>query len=155
MPAAHCLSASAFLSPMSTSLEEWQKHFTVSPDKILFQDEEVVAFGDRSPAASVHILIVPRHARLRGVESLTSNELPLLSRMSALGAQLTNCDSLHMGYHQAPLRSVPHLHLHCMVPPFRPRWKKMLYTELCSNPSHGFISHSSITRRLSAPAPRR
>lgn len=68
--------------------ETWARAFTVDPQRVLYKDERVVAFWDRSPAAAVHLLIVPRHAPLVGVESLTPADAPLLDHMAAVGRGL-------------------------------------------------------------------
>lgn len=130
--------------------ELWQTYFDAPPSRLLFSDDDVVAFEDRSPRAAKHILVVPRHRHIRGVEALRPTDRPLLEKMARVGSELTNCDAAGMGFHQWPTRSVAHLHLHCLCPPFLPAWQKIRYTPLFSekNPI-GFVSLTSVLRRLS------
>jgi len=98
---------------------------------LLHEDAHCVAFYDRSPAAALHILVVPRlHvancAQLRGGpdEALAAHLLSvgrrLLEKHGAFGAET------QLGYHQAPFTSVNHLHLHCFSLPWKP-WKALKY----------------------------
>ncbi|KRX00315.1 HIT-like domain [Pseudocohnilembus persalinus] len=62
-------------------------------------DEEVIAFLDRSKAtAKQHILVCPKK------QALLEKEQP-------------NCKK-KFGYHMPPYNSVDHLHLHCFILPF-------------------------------------
>lgn len=137
--------------------EVWRDFFNVREDRLLYSDESVVAFRDRTPKASTHILVCPRYDALRGAESLRSGSLPLLARMQTVGervareqraaAGLAAGEAVVLGFHRRPLRSVDHLHLHVMVPPFTPAWQRWRYTELGP---FGFISLTSVVRSLSA-----
>ncbi|KAB1217017.1 Histidine triad nucleotide-binding protein 3 [Morella rubra] len=53
------------------------------------------------------------------------------------------------GFHQPPLNSVNHLHLHCMALPYTPRWKCVKYLSLGSL---GFIEAEKLLEKLK-PAP--
>ena len=137
----------------SPAAEVWATHFAVPPSNVLYTDDDVVVFPDRVPRAATHLLLVPRHRFIRGVEDLTAADVPLLLKMARLAAQHTGSPPV-MGFHQWPLRSVPYLHLHCLVPPFKPALQKWRYTELLSKRSpFGFISLSSVLSRLSPPPP--
>ncbi|KAJ3210106.1 hypothetical protein HDU67_005647 [Dinochytrium kinnereticum] len=102
--------------------------------RVVYRDEEVVAFKDINPSARVHLLVVPvKH--VDNVLNLTHHDIPLLNRMREIGVQLLSQDprfqppaasqdveSLHpmmrVGFHVPPFTSVPHLHLHAIGLPF-------------------------------------
>lgn len=137
----------------SPTAEVWATHFAVPPSNVLYTDDDLVVFPDHVPRAATHLLLVPRYRFIRGVEDLTAADVPLLLKMARLAAQHTASPPI-MGFHQWPLRSVHHLHLHCLVPPFKPARQKWRYTELLPNcSSFGFISLSSVLSRLLPPPP--
>lgn len=141
--------AQSMSPPSSSELEQWQKYFVVAPHKIVYQDDDVVVFPDRSPAAMTHLLVVPRHHKIKGVEELDASHVDLVQKMARIGAQLAQSTSQHMGFHQWPLRSVHHLHMHCVVPPFQTAWYKYRYTEFPDGSFQlGFIGVTSVLRRL-------
>jgi diadenosine tetraphosphate (Ap4A) HIT family hydrolase len=127
----------------------WRKYFTVPAEKMVFEDDRVVAFHDRTPRAELHILVVPRHDSLRGVESLRAEHLPLLAHMEAVAQRLSGgeVDDLVLGFHRKPLRSVNQLHLHVMRPPFRD-WHKIRYTMPWHSFPFGYIDLSEVVRRV-------
>lgn len=132
----------------------------------------------RSTSSLSHLLIVPRHAPLVGVESLTPSDVPLLDHMAAVGRRLaaeatrpsplpqssggtcggrgqrspspppTPTGEVLLGFHRWPLRSVPHLHLHALRRPFHPRWQVARYTECRAAGRTGFIALDTVMRRL-------
>lgn len=133
----------------TSELEVWEQFFTVPQEKILYMDDDIVVFPDRTPRAATHILVVPRRRYIKGVENLLPTDLQLLQTMARIGAQIANCETVHLGFHRWPLRSVNHLHLHCLVPPYKPAWQKFRYSELFGKSSiFGFISLTSILLRL-------
>lgn len=132
------------MSTLEANTEEWQKHFTVEENRILYMDDDIVVFPDRRPRASTHLLVVPRHRAIRGVEDLAPSDFLLVQKMARLGAHFANCDTVQMGFHQWPMRSISHLHLHCLVPPFRPAWKKLAYA-----PPITLVRLTSVLHRLS------
>ncbi|KAI9634509.1 HIT-like domain-containing protein [Dioszegia hungarica] len=97
---------------------------------VVHEDEELIAFRDRSPRAKVHLLIIPRYHIADSVKSLTSDHVPLLDRMISLADTLilssdpSSPDPVSasarpkLGFHIPPFSSVPHLHLHVLVPPY-------------------------------------
>ncbi|KDO61458.1 hypothetical protein CISIN_1g034907mg [Citrus sinensis] len=50
------------------------------------------------------------------------------------------------GFHQPPLNSVNHLHLHCLALPFIPRWKHVKYLSL--GPLGGFIEAEKLLEKI-------
>ncbi|CDS01783.1 uncharacterized protein SPSC_06434 [Sporisorium scitamineum] len=107
----------------------------VTPDRfsIVLQDEQFVCFKDRSPAAAIHLLVIPR-THIANVQSLTQRDSDLVRQMQALGNKaldlISSCGPAperRFGFHIPPFRSVDHLHLHCLELPFRSRIKALKY----------------------------
>ncbi|KAF8412418.1 hypothetical protein HHK36_000382 [Tetracentron sinense] len=51
-----------------------------------------------------------------------------------------------LGFHQPPLNSVNHLHLHCLALPFIPKWKHVKYMSL--GPLGGFIDAEKLLEKI-------
>ncbi|KAL1316656.1 hypothetical protein AAHE18_15G081600 [Arachis hypogaea] len=91
----------------------------------------VVAFQDIRPSAFRHYLVIP-------VQHIpTVNDLQRKTEDYALevGRMLLLRDAPHsnhhrFGFHQPPLNSVNHLHLHCLALPYTPRWRFLKYMPL-------------------------
>ncbi|KAJ1960799.1 hypothetical protein GGI12_003608 [Dipsacomyces acuminosporus] len=93
-------------------------------DRVVFEDEELVAFHDIKPDAALHLLVIPRR-HYGTVKELTSDDLPMLRRMYALGQRLLEergfaGEDARFGFHRPPFNSVHHLHMHCLGLPFKP-----------------------------------
>ncbi|KAL7167248.1 hypothetical protein ACSBR2_037835 [Camellia fascicularis] len=54
--------------------------------------------------------------------------------------------ALRFGFHQPPLNSVNHLHLHCFALPYTPRWKHIKYMSLGF--LGGFIEAEKLLERI-------
>jgi histidine triad (HIT) family protein len=59
------------------------------PSKIVYQDEDVVAFEDINPQAPYHILLIPRR-HIASMSNLTVEDGPLLGILFAVAAKLTH-----------------------------------------------------------------
>eukprot|EP00931_Biecheleriopsis_adriatica_P104119 TRINITY_DN78854_c0_g1_i1.p1 TRINITY_DN78854_c0_g1~~TRINITY_DN78854_c0_g1_i1.p1 ORF type:complete len:191 (-),score=21.11 TRINITY_DN78854_c0_g1_i1:39-536(-) len=91
---------------------------------LLHEDDSVVAFQDRSPAAAHHLLVIPR-AHIANWRHLTPEELPLLERMIHVAEMLLKargCDSNYRLVFHSPFNSVCHLHLHAVTEITIPWW---------------------------------
>lgn len=99
---------------------------------IVLQDADFICFSDRSPAASVHLLVIPR-SHIANVQSLTHKDTELVREMHAIGNKALDLvvqgskQGRRFGFHIPPFRSVDHLHLHCLQLPFRGRMKALKY----------------------------
>lgn len=88
------------------------------PARIIYQDDELLAFQDTHPIAPVHILIVPRehipsandlqpeHAQTLGRMILKARHLAGETRVSLSGYRLVINTGPDAG------QTIPHLHLH-------------------------------------------
>jgi histidine triad (HIT) family protein len=90
------------------------------PAKIVFEDENVVAFEDLHPQAPVHLLVVPRK-HLPSLKEATTDDEPLLGHLSAVAAQLARERGLETKGYRAVInngswagQSVFHLHVHVL-----------------------------------------
>ncbi|WWD18162.1 hypothetical protein CI109_102611 [Kwoniella shandongensis] len=113
-------SASASAS-ISTSTKKGCIFCNVSVEKgfnIAYEDDQLIAFHDRTPRAKTHLLVIPRYHAVDSVRGLTSDHLPLLRAMILLAHRLVPPDPPpKMGFHIPPFSSVPHLHLHVFSGP--------------------------------------
>lgn len=90
------------------------------PARIVFEDDDIVAFEDAHPQAPVHILIVPRR-HLASLKDITLDDIPLLGRMFMVAVQLARERGLeNRGYRtvinagSGAGQSVFHLHVHLL-----------------------------------------
>lgn len=90
------------------------------PAKIAFQNDELVAFHDISPAAPTHILIVPRQ-HIDSSAALTEQNASLVGRMVLTAAQLAREQNIESSGYRIVTntgsdggQSVNHLHFHLL-----------------------------------------
>ncbi len=90
------------------------------PSKIVYQDEDVVAFEDINPQAPKHILLIPRQ-HIASIADLTLNDGPILAKLFITAQKLAH----DMGIDESGYRfltnvgpdagqSVYHLHFHLL-----------------------------------------
>ncbi|KAF8385032.1 hint-1 [Pristionchus pacificus] len=89
------------------------------PAKIIFEDEEVLAFHDVSPQAPVHFLVIPKR-RIDMLENAKESDSPLLGKLLLTAANVARTLNVKDGYRvvvnngKNGAQSVFHLHLHVM-----------------------------------------
>lgn len=90
------------------------------PAKIVYQDEDVVAFEDINPQAPHHILLIPRH-HITSMADVTAEDGPMLAALFAVAAKLAHkMDLDERGYRFVTNvgpdagQSVFHLHFHLL-----------------------------------------
>jgi len=90
------------------------------PARIVFEDDEILAFEDARPQAPIHILIVPRK-HLASLKDVTAGDVPLLGRMFTVAAKLARERGLETRGYRTVIntgsgagQSVFHLHLHLL-----------------------------------------
>ncbi|GAC1378730.1 MAG: histidine triad nucleotide-binding protein [Ktedonobacteraceae bacterium] len=90
------------------------------PSKIVYQDEDVIAFEDINPQAPQHILLIPRR-HIPSMSELTSEDGPLLSTLFVIAVKLAHKLGLdEQGYRFVTNvgpdagQSVFHLHFHLL-----------------------------------------
>ncbi|KAK6935182.1 hypothetical protein RJ641_035337, partial [Dillenia turbinata] len=78
-------------------------------------------------------LVIPvKHIATARDLQKTPEDYSLVRHLLKVGQMLLQrdapqCLQYRFGFHQPPLNSVNHLHLHCLALPFVPRWKHVKY----------------------------
>ncbi|HEY7000584.1 MAG TPA: histidine triad nucleotide-binding protein [Candidatus Udaeobacter sp.] len=89
------------------------------PAKIIWEDNDAVAFHDVNPQAPVHVLIVPKRALPRLADA-KDEDCPLLGKLLLVARDLARKLELSNGYRVVincgpdAGESVPHLHVHLL-----------------------------------------
>ncbi|KAK8865655.1 hypothetical protein IAR55_000800 [Kwoniella newhampshirensis] len=123
--------------------------------KVTYEDDQLIAFHDRTPRAKVHLLVIPRKHVVDSVKDLTSDHLPLLRSMTSLAERLVPPDPPpKMGFHIPPFSSVPHLHLHVFSGShtFIGRFKYPISTHGDEKGLGWFVTANQVERTLAAGA---
>jgi histidine triad (HIT) family protein len=88
--------------------------------QIVYQDEEVIAFRDIHPAASTHVLIIPRQ-HIDNIAAVDESAVPLMGRLILAAAQIARAEKIEVeGYRLVTNsgrnggQSVWHLHWHLL-----------------------------------------
>ena len=89
------------------------------PAKIVFEDDDVLAFHDVNPQAPVHVLIVPKRVIARLADAKESDaallgKLLLAARKVAEKLDLTSGYRVVINNGPDAGESVPHLHVHVL-----------------------------------------
>ena len=89
------------------------------PAKIVYEDDQCIAFHDINPQAPVHVILIPRKS-IPTHADITPADEPLLGHLHWVAAQLANQLGLADGYRlvvnckEQGGQTVPHLHLHLL-----------------------------------------
>lgn len=145
-------------APDATRPEVWRRYFNTPAEHVVYADDRVVVVRDRSPRAVTHLLVLPRFEEVTGAESLRPSHASLLAHMGDVGARAAAAEAgaaagrgpLVLGFHRRPLRSVEHLHLHVLQPPFVPRWQRLRYWEPPRCLPLAFVNLASVMEKLDA-----
>ncbi len=88
------------------------------PAAIVYEDELCVAFRDISPAAPVHVLLVPRKP-LPSIAAATEEDAALLSHLMLCVPEIARAEGIAEGGFRTVIntgedggQTVPHLHIH-------------------------------------------
>ena len=89
------------------------------PAKIIWEDEEAIAFHDVNPQAPVHVLIVPKRVVSRLTDAKDDDrallgKLLLVARDMAKKLELSNGYRVVINCGPDAGESVPHLHVHLL-----------------------------------------
>ncbi|WVQ85624.1 hypothetical protein IAT38_007790 [Cryptococcus sp. DSM 104549] len=118
---------------------------------VVYEDDKLVAFHDRTPRARTHILIIPRAHAASSVRQLTPQQLPLLRSMITLAHTLVPPNPPpKLGFHIPPFSSVPHLHLHVFSGPhtFIGRFKYPVTSHKSGKGYGWFVTADQVERAL-------
>src|SRR5215510_16110444 len=89
------------------------------PAKIIWEDDDTIAFHDVNPQAPVHVLIVPKKVVARLTDA-KDDDCPLLGKLLLVARDLAKQLKLSNGYRVVincgpdAGESVPHLHVHLL-----------------------------------------
>lgn len=90
------------------------------PARVVFTNDEIVAFHDLSPRAPVHILVIPRR-HLDSLGVATEDDGALLGRLLLVAAEVARDAGIDTSGFRVVTntgagagQSVPHLHLHVL-----------------------------------------
>ena len=89
------------------------------PSKIVYQDDDVVAFEDINPQAPQHVLIIPRR-HIASVSDLTATDGPVLASIFMAAQKVASDLNLERGYRLVTNsgpdagQAVFHLHFHLL-----------------------------------------
>jgi histidine triad (HIT) family protein len=89
------------------------------PAKIVYEDDQCLAFHDVNPQAPVHVLIIPRKV-IRTHADLAESDQVLLGHLHLVAVRLANELGIGDGYRivinckEKAGQTVPHLHMHLL-----------------------------------------
>ena len=90
------------------------------PAKIVFEDDDVLAFHDVNPQAPVHVLIVPKRVIPR-LDEISASDQPLLGKLILTAAKIARDLGVSTTGYRVVINSgpdagesVPHLHVHLL-----------------------------------------
>ncbi len=91
------------------------------PAKIVFEDDDVIAFHDVDPKAPVHVLIIPKRIIPRLAEAQES-DAPLLGKLLLAATKVARALGVAESGYRVVINngpdageSVPHLHVHLLA----------------------------------------
>lgn len=89
------------------------------PAKVVYDDEDFLAFRDISPQAPVHVLLIPKR-HVASVGDATEEDAALLGKLLLVAKGIAETEGIASGYRLVTNRgaeagqSVFHLHLHLL-----------------------------------------
>jgi histidine triad (HIT) family protein len=92
------------------------------PSKKVYEDEDILAFNDISPARPVHILVIPKK-HIESLAQVTEADTPVLGKMLAVANKLATEQGSPDGFRiiintgRVGHQEVPHLHIHIVGGP--------------------------------------
>ena len=92
------------------------------PSAKVYEDDEILAFKDISPARPVHVLVIPKR-HITSLATVTAEDAPLLGRMLTVANQIATEQGSPDGFRviintgRVGQQEVPHLHIHIVGGP--------------------------------------
>jgi histidine triad (HIT) family protein len=92
------------------------------PAKKVYEDEDMLAFNDISPARPVHVLLIPKK-HITSLASATPEDAPVLGRMLAKANEIATSQGSPDGFRviintgRVGQQEVQHLHIHIVGGP--------------------------------------
>jgi diadenosine tetraphosphate (Ap4A) HIT family hydrolase len=97
--------------------------------RLLYDDQDYVAFIDINPSAQLHFLVVPKD-HLPSFDQLNHTHLTMIKRMKEIAVEILTNNSMtqiRIGFHLPPFNSIHHLHLHGIGRPFKNIFRALKY----------------------------
>ncbi|CAG8624408.1 14313_t:CDS:2 [Cetraspora pellucida] len=103
---------------------------------LLYEDEQIVAFNDKYPAANHHFLVIPKR-HIKNINGFTKEDLELVKKMKEIGFRIISeklgndespitSDKYLMGFGSPPFNSVFHVHMHVLSKPVTCYWPRSM-----------------------------
>ena len=100
---------------------EWNLKRNYTPDTYVYEDDEILAFHDSTPVAPVHVLIIPKMAKITGPSGILESDSLLIGKMVFVATEIAR----NLGIDKSGFRlvmnngldagqTVPHIHLHLL-----------------------------------------
>ena len=94
-------------------------------ERVVYEDDKIVIFNDRSPVSKIHLQCIPKR-HIKNINELTKNDRDLLNHMYITAKDFIERNYKQYllennpiyGFHKPPFYSIPHLHMHCIIPPY-------------------------------------
>ncbi len=92
------------------------------PSAKVYEDDEILAFKDISPARPVHVLVIPKR-HITSLATVTPEDAPFLGRMLTVANQIATEQGSPDGFRviintgRVGQQEVPHLHIHIVGGP--------------------------------------
>jgi len=91
-----------------------------SPAKILYEDDEIIAFPDINPSAPVHILVIPKK-HIKSVNELETKDQAIVGKMILVAKKLAKENKINQSGYRLVINTgkdsgqiIEHLHLHLL-----------------------------------------
>ena len=91
-----------------------------SPAKILYEDDEIIAFPDINPSAPVHILVIPKK-HIKSVNELETKDRAIVGKMILVAKKLAKENKINQSGYRLVINTgkdggqiIEHLHLHLL-----------------------------------------
>ncbi|KAJ2160425.1 hypothetical protein GGF46_002251 [Coemansia sp. RSA 552] len=102
-------------------------------ERVVYEDDEFLAFHDIKPDAALHLLVIPKQHR-GTIKELHKADVAMIRRMHGIGERLLReqgftGDDARFGFHRPPFNSVHHLHMHCLGLPFKPKRAEYMFPQ--------------------------
>ena len=102
-------------------------------ERILYEDEKIIIFKDRSPVSVIHLQCIPKR-HIKNKNQLTKRDIELLNYMYITSREFININYNKyimenrpiFGFHKPPFYTISHLHMHCIIPPYTNYFMKVL-----------------------------
>lgn len=118
----------------------------VQVEEMIYQDELISIFKDIKEDAKFHMLAIPNE-HIRNIDFLGLEHIEMIQRMVEIGLiklkEMFPEEKYVFGFHHPPRNSIDHLHMHCIVKPFKKFKSKMSYSNYL-----WFISPEEVVKKI-------